>query len=118
MLKTRYTKMIEFIENQLDFFQNGNLYKEKSRKLIILIIFIMKNYNKLDNDHFNEYFKEIRRKWDNTGNMNPDKLTHSNITYRRMNIMFTMNGILRRIQAIFRRAKRILEIPVHVREGY
>ncbi|MHA1926393.1 MAG: FAD-binding oxidoreductase [Candidatus Thorarchaeota archaeon] len=55
-------------------------------------------------------FQEIRRKWDPKGIMNPDKLTHANMTYRRMNLMFTMNGNFRRLQSVFRRAKNILQI--------
>jgi FAD/FMN-containing dehydrogenase len=64
-----------------------------------------------------KYFHEIREQWDENGIMNPDKLTHSNITYYRMNMMFTMNGHLRRLQALVGRAKRILETPVSRREG-
>ena len=56
-------------------------------------------------------FQEIRSKWDSKDIMNPDKLTHSNMTYRRMNLMFTMNGNFRRVLSVLRRAKNILEIP-------
>ncbi|MHA2385623.1 MAG: FAD-binding oxidoreductase [Candidatus Thorarchaeota archaeon] len=57
------------------------------------------------------HFQDIRSQWDPNGIMNPDKLTHSNMTYRRMNLMFTMNGNFRRFLSVFRRAKNILEIP-------
>ncbi|MFW9882776.1 MAG: FAD-binding oxidoreductase [Candidatus Thorarchaeota archaeon] len=61
-------------------------------------------------------FQEIRSHWDPYDIMNPDKLTHSNMTYLRMNIMFTLNGYLRRLQAIFRIARRILEVPARKME--
>jgi len=56
-------------------------------------------------------FQEIRQRWDPKGIMNPDKLTHSNMTYGRMNLMFTMNGNFRRVLSILRRAKNILQVP-------
>ncbi len=56
-------------------------------------------------------FQEIRQKWDPKGIMNPDKLTHSNMTYGRMNLMFTMNGNFRRVLSLLRRAKNILQVP-------
>jgi FAD/FMN-containing dehydrogenase len=62
-------------------------------------------------------YKELRRKWDSRGIMNPDKLTHCNMSYTRLNLMFTMNGFFRRLQVILRRAKRILQIPVSYQEG-
>lgn len=62
-------------------------------------------------------YKELREKWDPKGIMNPDKLTHCNMSYTRLNLMFTMNGHFRRLQAILRRAKNILQIPVAYQEG-
>ncbi|MFW9813297.1 MAG: FAD-binding oxidoreductase [Candidatus Thorarchaeota archaeon] len=62
-------------------------------------------------------FKEIRKKWDPKGLMNPDKLTHCNMSYTRMNLMFTMNGYFRRIQSILRRPENILPIPKVYQEG-
>jgi FAD/FMN-containing dehydrogenase len=64
-----------------------------------------------------QHYMNIRQKWDSKNIMNPDKLTNSNMTYRRMNLMFTMNGRLRRLSSIFRTAKNILEVPVWVQEG-
>ncbi len=61
-------------------------------------------------------YKELRDKWDSAGIMNPDKLTRCNMSYTRMNLMFTMNGYFRRLQVILRRAKNILEIPVTYQE--
>lgn len=62
-------------------------------------------------------YKDLRRNWDPKGIMNPDKLTHCNMSYTRMNLMFTMNGHFRRLQAVLRRAKNILQIPVSYQEG-
>ncbi|MFW9809095.1 MAG: FAD-binding oxidoreductase [Candidatus Thorarchaeota archaeon] len=62
-------------------------------------------------------YKQLRQDWDPKGIMNPDKLTHCNMSYTRMNLMFTMNGYFRRLQSILRRAKNILEIPVAYQEG-
>ncbi|UCE11793.1 MAG: FAD-binding oxidoreductase [Candidatus Thorarchaeota archaeon] len=86
----------------------GELYTLGLQNTVYLKKFQPKDY---------EYFQEIRSRWDEKGIMNPDKLTHSNITYSRMNMMFTMNGHLRRLQALLGRAKRILETPVSLREG-
>lgn len=63
-------------------------------------------------------FKALRKKWDRKGIMNPDKLTHCIMSYTRMNLMFTMNGNFRRLQAVLRRAKNILQIPVAYQEGH
>lgn len=62
-------------------------------------------------------FKELRKNWDPKGIMNPDKLTHCNMSYTRLNLMFTMNGYFRRIQVVLRRGKNILQIPVSYQEG-
>ncbi|MBE0525530.1 MAG: hypothetical protein IH631_01210 [Candidatus Thorarchaeota archaeon] len=62
-------------------------------------------------------FKELRKKWDPSGIMNPDKLTNCIMSYTRLNLMFTMNGNFRRMQVIFRRGKNILPIPVSYQEG-
>ncbi|MHA1934787.1 MAG: FAD-binding oxidoreductase [Candidatus Thorarchaeota archaeon] len=67
-------------------------------------------------DH--KHYAEIRREWDPSGIMNPDKLTRTNLTYRRMNLMFTMNGYFRRLQTLFRMGRHILEIPASVKEGH
>jgi FAD/FMN-containing dehydrogenase len=64
-----------------------------------------------------EHYMDLRQKWDPKNIMNPDKLTNSNMTYRRMNLMFTLNGRLRRLSSIFRTAKKILEVPDWVQEG-
>jgi glycolate oxidase len=61
-------------------------------------------------------FKDIRKKWDSVGIMNPDKLTRCNMSYTRLNLMFTMNGYFRRLQVILRRGKNILEIPLTYQE--
>ncbi|MFW9786583.1 MAG: FAD-binding oxidoreductase [Candidatus Thorarchaeota archaeon] len=62
-------------------------------------------------------YKELRKTWDPKGIMNPDKLTHCVMSYTRLNLMFTMNGNFRRLQALLRRAKKILQIPVSYQEG-
>ena len=62
-------------------------------------------------------FKEIRAQWDPYNIMNPDKLTHSNLTYSRINVMFTMNGFIRRLSVLLRLAKNILQVPRWVKEG-
>jgi hypothetical protein len=62
-------------------------------------------------------YKDLRKKWDPKGIMNPDKLTHCIMSYTRMNLMFTMNGNFRRLQAVLHRAKKILQIPVTYQEG-
>ena len=62
-------------------------------------------------------FKEVRSKWDPDGLMNPDKLTRCNMSYTRLNLMFTMNGYFRRLQVLLRRGKNILEIPVSYQEA-
>jgi len=62
-------------------------------------------------------YKELRKKWDPREMMNPDKLTHCNMSYTRMNLMFTMNGYFRRLQVLLRRAEKILQIPVAYQEG-
>lgn len=62
-------------------------------------------------------YKDLRKKWDPKRIMNPDKLTHCIMSYTRMNLMFTMNGQFRRLQASLRRAKNILQIPVTYQEG-
>ncbi|MFW9833739.1 MAG: FAD-binding oxidoreductase [Candidatus Thorarchaeota archaeon] len=61
-------------------------------------------------------FIEIRNRWDQAGIMNPDKLTRCNLSYTRLNLMFTMNGYFRRLQVLLRRGKNILEIPVSYQE--
>ena len=71
---------------------------------------------KFQPDEFRQY-TDIRQQWDPTKIMNPDKLTNSNMTYRRMNLMFSMNGRIRRLTALLRVAKNILQIPEWVREG-
>jgi hypothetical protein len=81
---------------------DGELYTLGLQNTVYLKKFQPEDYNR---------FQEIRKQYDTKGIMNPDKLTHSNMTYRRMNLMFTMNGNFRRILSILRRAKNILEIP-------
>ena len=71
---------------------------------------------KFQPDEFRQY-TDIRQQWDPSKIMNPDKLTNSNMTYRRMNLMFSMNGRIRRLTALLRVAKNILQIPEWVREG-
>lgn len=73
----------------------------------------IKRYQNEDYKRFNE----IRQKWDPTGIMNPDKLTRCNMSYTRLNLMFTMNGYFRRLQVLLRRGKNILEIPVSYQEA-
>ncbi len=73
----------------------------------------IKKYQPEDYNHY----RQLRKDWDPKGIMNPDKLTHCNMSYTRMNLMFTMNGYFRRLQAVLRRAKNILEIPVAYQEG-
>ena len=63
-------------------------------------------------------FKDLRKKWDPKGIMNPDKLTNCIMSYTRMNLMFTMNGTFRRLQVTLRRGKNILPIPVAYQEGH
>ncbi|MFX1482468.1 MAG: FAD-binding oxidoreductase [Promethearchaeota archaeon] len=62
-------------------------------------------------------YRSIRQEWDPSGIMNPDKLTHCNMSYTRMNLMFTMNGYFRRLQVLTGRGKNILQIPVSYQEG-
>ncbi len=62
------------------------------------------------------YYMDVRQQWDSDRIMNPDKLTHSNLTYRRLNLMFTMNGRIRRLSAIFHVAENILQVPDWVKE--
>ena len=64
-----------------------------------------------------ERFKAIRERWDPTDMMNPDKLTNSNLTYFRLNLMFTMNGRIRRLMALLGLARNILEVPKWVKES-
>jgi len=64
-----------------------------------------------------ERFKELRNKWDPNGIMNPDKLTHTNISYTRMNLMFTMNGRLRRIQIRLLGKEFLCVVPVSGQGG-
>ncbi|MHA2235833.1 MAG: FAD-binding oxidoreductase [Candidatus Thorarchaeota archaeon] len=63
-------------------------------------------------------FRELRKKWDPKGIMNPDKLTNCIMSYTRMNLMFTMNGNFRRMQVFLRRGKNILPIPTAYQEGH
>ncbi|MFW9848238.1 MAG: FAD-binding oxidoreductase, partial [Candidatus Thorarchaeota archaeon] len=65
-------------------------------------------------DH--QRYLELRHEWDSHNIMNPDKLTRANLTYRRLNLMFTMNGKIRRLMSLFRVAKNILEVPEWVKE--
>jgi glycolate oxidase len=87
---------------KLGYQHDGELYTLGLQNTVYLKKFQPEDYNR---------FQEIRKQYDTKGIMNPDKLTHSNMTYRRMNLMFTMNGNFRRILSILRRAKNILEIP-------
>ncbi|MFW9912480.1 MAG: FAD-binding oxidoreductase [Candidatus Thorarchaeota archaeon] len=87
---------------KLGYKHDGQLYTLGLQNTVYLKKFQPDDYNR---------FQDIRNRWDPKGIMNPDKLTHSNMTYRRMNLMFTMNGNFRRMLSIFRRAKNILEIP-------
>ncbi|MFW9907622.1 MAG: FAD-binding oxidoreductase [Candidatus Thorarchaeota archaeon] len=61
-------------------------------------------------------YRQLRDEWDPQKLMNPDKLTNANMTYRRLNLMFSMNGRIRRLMAIFRIAKNILQVPEWVKE--
>ncbi|MFW9956123.1 MAG: FAD-binding oxidoreductase [Candidatus Thorarchaeota archaeon] len=74
-------------------------------------------YIKKYQPHDYKQFRDLRKKWDPKGIMNPDKLTHCNMSYTRLNMMFTMNGYFRRLQVLLRRAKKILQIPVAYQEG-
>jgi hypothetical protein len=87
---------------KLGYRHGGELYTLGLQNTVYLKRFQPEDYQR---------FQEIRKKWDPKGIMNPDKLTHSNMTYSRMNLMFTMNGNFRRVLSILRRAKNILQVP-------
>ncbi len=72
----------------------------------------LKKYQKKEYNHF----KTVRDQWDPNGLMNPDKLTGSNLSYSRLNLMFTMNGWIRRLMTLFRVARNILQVPRWVKE--
>ncbi len=87
---------------KLGYKHGGELYTLGLQNTVYLKKFQPEEYSR---------FQEIRARWDPRGIMNPDKLTHANMTYRRMNLMFTMNGNFRRLLSILRRANNILAIP-------
>jgi FAD/FMN-containing dehydrogenase len=89
--------------------QGGELYTVGLQNTVYLKKYQPQDYKR---------FKELRKKWDPKGIMNPDKLTHCYMSYTRMNLMFTMNGNFRRLQVALRRGKNILQIPVAYQEGH
>ncbi|MFQ5832639.1 MAG: FAD-binding oxidoreductase [Candidatus Thorarchaeota archaeon] len=67
-------------------------------------------------EHYHRFI-ELRQKWDPNGIMNPDKLTHTNISYTRMNLMFNMNGLFRRLQIKLRGRETLCDVPVSGQGG-